>query len=568
MPLETVRAFQDHGEVRGATPARGHRRGEAAARRARGGRRRLRRRRRDARGRGRAEVRRLVRRAARRDRRQVGRLDRGVTDPAEPARRRAAAAAAARAVRRRHLRRLGRPDEAQADPRAVRARLPQAPARAVRRPRRRAHAAELEGLRRRDEEGGQGVRARPVPPGRLGHARGGDALRRAPSSTTRRARIASVRRSRSSTPSAAPRANRLYYLAVPPQAFAVTVTEIGERRAKEGWVRLIVEKPFGHDLASARELERAPAPLVHGGRDLPHRPLPRQGDGAEHAGAAVRERHLRADLEPAVHRPRPDHGRRVDGDRGPGGLLRVGRRDPRHLPEPPPAAARADRDGAADRLHRRLGAQREGEGAEGDAHPRAEVGRPRPVRAGVRRGRRGARLPRGAGGRPRVADGDVHRGEALRRQLALGRHAVLRPRRQAAGAARDDDRDPVPARAAPAVRGDRRRRPATERPAHPRAAGRGRLARDRGEGARSRDDDPDRAHGLPLRRRVPHGAAGGVRAPDPRRDARRRDPVHARGRGGGAVEARRRDPRRLAARPAELPELRERHAGGRRRRTT
>ena len=48
--------------------------------------------------------------------------------------------------------------------------------------------------------------------------------------------------------------NRLYYLAVPPQAFAVAVTEIGERRAKEGWVRLIVEKPFGHDLASALEL--------------------------------------------------------------------------------------------------------------------------------------------------------------------------------------------------------------------------------------------------------------------------------------------------------------------------
>jgi glucose-6-phosphate 1-dehydrogenase len=53
--------------------------------------------------------------------------------------------------------------------------------------------------------------------------------------------------------------NRLYYLAVPPQAFATAVTEIGERRAKEGSVRLIVEKPFGHDLASARELNE----LVH-----------------------------------------------------------------------------------------------------------------------------------------------------------------------------------------------------------------------------------------------------------------------------------------------------------------
>jgi glucose-6-phosphate 1-dehydrogenase len=50
------------------------------------------------------------------------------------------------------------------------------------------------------------------------------------------------------------RGNRLYYLAVPPQVFAMVVRELGERRGSEGWVRLIVEKPFGHDLASAREL--------------------------------------------------------------------------------------------------------------------------------------------------------------------------------------------------------------------------------------------------------------------------------------------------------------------------
>ena len=41
-------------------------------------------------------------------------------------------------------------------------------------------------------------------------------------------------------------------------------------------------------------------------------------------------------------------------------------------------------------------------------------------------------------------------------------------------------------------------------------------------------DDPHRAHGLPLRQRVPRRAARGVRAADPRRDARRRDAVHAR----------------------------------------
>ena len=174
------------------------------------------------------------------------------------------------------------------------------------------------------------------------------------------------------------------------------------------------------------------------------------------------------------------------GIEGRAGVLRAGRRDPRHLPEPPAPARRADGDGAADRLHRRLGAQREGEGAALAAHARPEVGRARPVRARLRRGRGGARLPRGGGRRARLDDRDVRRGEALRRQLALGRHAVLRARGQAAGAARDDDRDPVPARAAPAVRGDRRRRAAAERAPHPRPAGRGRLARDRREGARGR----------------------------------------------------------------------------------
>jgi glucose-6-phosphate 1-dehydrogenase len=48
--------------------------------------------------------------------------------------------------------------------------------------------------------------------------------------------------------------NRMYYFAVPPSAIGTLVEEIGARRATEGWVRLIIEKPFGHDLASAREL--------------------------------------------------------------------------------------------------------------------------------------------------------------------------------------------------------------------------------------------------------------------------------------------------------------------------
>ncbi|HSB38554.1 MAG TPA: glucose-6-phosphate dehydrogenase [Gaiellaceae bacterium] len=48
--------------------------------------------------------------------------------------------------------------------------------------------------------------------------------------------------------------NRVYYLAVPPDAISTLIREIGERRSTEGWTRLIVEKPFGRDLASARAL--------------------------------------------------------------------------------------------------------------------------------------------------------------------------------------------------------------------------------------------------------------------------------------------------------------------------
>jgi glucose-6-phosphate 1-dehydrogenase len=48
--------------------------------------------------------------------------------------------------------------------------------------------------------------------------------------------------------------NRVYYFAVPPQAMPTLVEELGGRRSTSGWTRLIVEKPFGHDLASARDL--------------------------------------------------------------------------------------------------------------------------------------------------------------------------------------------------------------------------------------------------------------------------------------------------------------------------
>jgi glucose-6-phosphate 1-dehydrogenase len=50
--------------------------------------------------------------------------------------------------------------------------------------------------------------------------------------------------------------NRVFYLALPPTAFTEVIESLGSGGLAEapGWVRLVVEKPFGHDLDSARRL--------------------------------------------------------------------------------------------------------------------------------------------------------------------------------------------------------------------------------------------------------------------------------------------------------------------------
>lgn len=53
------------------------------------------------------------------------------------------------------------------------------------------------------------------------------------------------------------RGNRLFHLAMPPNAYLQVVARLAEsglNRSARGWVRIIVEKPFGTDLESAREL--------------------------------------------------------------------------------------------------------------------------------------------------------------------------------------------------------------------------------------------------------------------------------------------------------------------------
>ena len=53
--------------------------------------------------------------------------------------------------------------------------------------------------------------------------------------------------------------NRLFFLAVAPEFFGVIVTRLQERgmlRNELGWQRVMIEKPFGSNLATARELNR------------------------------------------------------------------------------------------------------------------------------------------------------------------------------------------------------------------------------------------------------------------------------------------------------------------------
>lgn len=55
-------------------------------------------------------------------------------------------------------------------------------------------------------------------------------------------------------------ANRLYYLAVAPEYYVAVVGNLGAYAMAEedaGWRRLVIEKPFGHDLASAQALNSA-----------------------------------------------------------------------------------------------------------------------------------------------------------------------------------------------------------------------------------------------------------------------------------------------------------------------
>ncbi len=56
--------------------------------------------------------------------------------------------------------------------------------------------------------------------------------------------------------------NILFYLAIPPQIYPTVISQIGAaglNQRPQGWTRIIIEKPFGHDLATAKTQHPGPS---------------------------------------------------------------------------------------------------------------------------------------------------------------------------------------------------------------------------------------------------------------------------------------------------------------------
>src|SRR5438034_381606 len=255
-----------------------------------------------------------------------------------------------------HLRRVRRPDATQAHARALEplrgARAP----RAVRDHRDRADRHGRRRVPRADTRGDRGIRADPAA------VRGGvGALRRGALVRRRRPRR------RLTLPAARARAEGRRGDPVRTGEPALLLRDTAEplRRHHREPRGLRPRAPGGgrlhadhhREAVRARLRERAGArPPARGrlprGAGLPDRPLPRQGDRPEHPRVPVRQRHLRASVEPQPRGRGPADRRRVHRRRDPRRVLRGGGGAARHDAEPPAPAPLPDRHGAARDLRR------------------------------------------------------------------------------------------------------------------------------------------------------------------------------------------------------------------------
>ena len=368
------------------------------------------------------------------------------------------------------------------------------------------------------------------------------------------------------------RGNHLFYLATQPSAFAEIVGQLGRvgldhEHHDGGWRRIVIEKPFGHDLNSAIRLNREVGKVFRESQvyRIDHYL------GKETVRNLLVFRFGNGIFEPIWNRRHIDHIQITVAEsigvenRGAFYEETGASRDflQNHLLQlmslvamEPPATFDADalRDEKV-KVIRAIG--------ELDPHEiqrdvvRGQYG------PGWVAGRAGQGLPPGGRSRPRVRDGDVRRGPLRGRRLALVRRPLLPPNREAPAEAGIGDRDPVQGGPAPAL--PRLQHRAGGEPAcDPDPAGRGDHAAVRREGAGPRDRRPVGHDGLHVRLGVHRGLPRRVRDADPGRAPGRRVAVHAGGRGRGRLGPGHADHRRVGGcGRAGLPELRSGDLGTR-----
>ena len=286
--------------------------------------------------------------------------------------------------------------------------------------------------------------------------------------------------------------NLAFYLSIPPSSFSVVCEQLERsglsKPGADAWRRVVIEKPFGHDLKSARELND----IVEG--VFPPDAVFRIDHylGKETVQNLLALRFANQMFEPVWNANYVDHVQiTMAEDIGIGG--RAGYYD----------GIGAARDVIQNHLLQLLALTAMEEPVSFAAeHLRAEkekvlsaVRHPKDLGKSTARGqyaaglagrRAGRRLPRrGRRGRG-LAHRDVCRDEARDRLPPLGRGPVLPAHRQAARQAGHRDRRGVQEGAAPAVQRHRHRGARPERHRHPGAARRGHHDAVRGQGARAR----------------------------------------------------------------------------------